>query len=150
VESKWLAFVKQQLIAWLRGPNATVISYNRCSKRKLYYNCNWHSDTKSKNVHYVAVQMTVHYLGEIMCKWPDSSADRASVRYSEGSLVWVPFRLHIILTLWHLAPNGDHNCKYIEFNQHCSITLRNSRTNFNTAGEYVTVQNCSLYRGEDV
>jgi hypothetical protein len=37
-----------------------------------------------------------------------------------------------------------------EFNSHCSVTMWNSRTNYNIAGEYVTVQNCSLNRGEDV
>jgi hypothetical protein len=35
-----------------------------------------------------------------------------------------------------------------ELNSHCSVTLWNS--DYNIAGEYVTVQNCSLNRGEDV
>jgi uncharacterized membrane protein len=51
---------------------------------------------------------TVHYLGEIMCKRPNSSVRRAAV--FRKFWVRVPVRLHIFLTLFYLAPNGGRVC----------------------------------------
>jgi hypothetical protein len=48
---------------------------------------------------------------------------------------------------------GDHDDDCISSESNFSlfsVHIRNSKRNFNVAGEYVTVQNCSLFRREDV
>jgi hypothetical protein len=47
--------------------------------------------------------------------------------------------------IWRQRGTMTSSCS--EFNSHLSVT---QLTNFNIAGEYVTLQNCSLYRKEYV
>jgi hypothetical protein len=67
-----------------------------------------------------------------------------------GSRVRVLVSLHIFLTPTFGAERGTVTEYGSELNSHCSVTLRNLRLNFNIAGEYVTVHDYLLFRGECV
>jgi hypothetical protein len=109
----------------------------------LKLNGKW--NLKEIKAYTVSLFRIVHYLGE-MCKRQDSS-----VRYSEGPGFesWSGCTFFSPCDIW--CPTWDRDDISSEFNFTLfSLPIRNSRTNFNIAGEYVTVQNCSLFRGKYV
>jgi hypothetical protein len=103
---------------WLRTSNFWLISLNNTSISKLWVIFN-HGPTFGAKCQCL----------EKCAAWPGLDPEPTEYRTAELYSVTVP--------CWALNATG--------FNLHCSVTLWNSRTNFNTTGEYVTVQNCSLY-----
>jgi hypothetical protein len=97
---------------------------------------------------------TIHYLGEKVFKQPDSAVCIAKVRYSEGpgfesrsGNTFLGCTFFSPCDIWR-STWGHSSLSRVS---HCfSVSIGNWRRNFNTAGEYVTVQNCSLFRGESV
>jgi hypothetical protein len=126
------------VLSRLKGPFTKYWQkVKRCDKIKNKCFSFWHSF-----MFLLLVTTTCHgselltFYGGTLCKPPDSSVGRAAVRYSEGwefaSQSVFTYFSHPVTFGAQLGIVTGYNS---EFKLHCSVTLWNSRMNFNIAGD---------------